>query len=135
MGAFITQWALDAKTNATFPTLWYDDGSGIYKQVVEDTTQLPSGLAPVMGQFGATGNSAPFTPIPDRGFNVSIWASFSGTISVTRSFDSGVTYLPTGNIYSSGPVSVIIQEPEAGVLYRLECTALASGTPNYRLSQ
>lgn len=135
MGALITQFALDAKTNATFPTLWYDDGSGILKQVVEDTTQLPSGLSPVTGQFTGVANSLPFSPIPGRGFNVSVLQNFSGVISVTRSFDAGANYLLTGNDFVSGPVSAILQEPESGVLYRFECTLLSSGTPNYRLSQ
>lgn len=132
---FLTQYALDAQTNLPFPTLWYNDGSAVLKQVTIDTTQLPSGVVPVTGQFTATGNSAPFTPIPGRGFNVSLWPNFSGLIGLTRSFDSGATYLATGTEFISGGASVIVSEPEAGVLYRLECTSLVSGTPNYRLSQ
>lgn len=135
MGAFLTKAALDVATNTTFPTLWYDDGSGILKQVVQSSLNLPSGIDPVTGQFTANGNSVPFGPIAGRGFNVCITDNFAGVISVTRSFDNGIHYLATGQTFVAGVASLVIQEPEAGVLYRLECAHLTSGTPHYRMSQ
>ncbi|MFG1343204.1 hypothetical protein [Xanthobacter autotrophicus] len=99
-----------------------------------------SGQTAVTGTFTATGNSANFVPIPGRGFNVSLWGTFVGTVVVERSFDAGTTWLPitgAGVAISTfgGPVSEIFEEPEYGVQYRLRCMSFGSGTINYRISQ
>jgi hypothetical protein len=99
-----------------------------------------SGLQPVTGAFAAPGQSASFAPLAGRGFNISIWGTFSGTVQLERSFDAGSTWLPvTANGTQlekfTSAASEQWQEDEAGVLYRLNCTALASGTADYRLSQ
>lgn len=99
----------------------------------------------VTGAFAATGQSERFAPDSRPGaprrFNLSLWGTFSGTVQVERSFDRGASWLAcsrdgagTPAAYSA-PVSLVMEEPEAGVLYRLNCTALTSGTVNYRLSQ
>jgi hypothetical protein len=95
--------------------------------------------APVTGTFGATGQSAAFAPISARPFNVSVWGTFSGSVQLERSFD-GSAWLPITaagmQLYVwSAPASEVAEEPEYGVLYRLNCTAYASGTINYRMSQ
>lgn len=95
---------------------------------------------PVAGTFVATGTSSSFAPLPGRSFNVSLWGTFVGSVTLKRSFDGGTTWLPItalgSALYSwSGPVSEQTQEDESGVLYRLECTAYTSGTVNYRVSQ
>lgn len=67
---------------------------------------------------------------------------FAGTVTVERSFDGAKTWITTsltnaGAVasYNAGtPVSTIFNEPEDGVLWRLNCTVLTSGTINYRLS-
>ncbi len=99
----------------------------------------------VTGAFAGTGQSERFAPDARPGaprrFNLSLWGSFSGTVQVERSFDRGTSWLvcardgagaPAAN---SAPVSLILEEVEAGVLYRLNCTALSSGAISYRLSQ
>jgi hypothetical protein len=84
----------------------------------------------------ATGASA----LLYRSFNLSIWGTFVGTVALERSFDGGTTWLNctksdgTANSFTSG-VSLICEEPEPGVLYRLNCTAFTSGAINWRLSQ
>lgn len=94
----------------------------------------------VTGTFAATGQSASLKPVRNEGtsekFNVDLsGASFVGvTIAVQRSFDNGVTWVDLTGYSYTAPASVIIEEPEEGVLYRLNCSAYTSGTVNYRLS-
>ncbi len=68
----------------------------------------------------------------------------AGTVNLERSFDGGSTWV-TCNVGGLGaaasyvlgttnPISVVIGEPEGGVLYRLNCLAYTSGTINYRIS-
>lgn len=73
-------------------------------------------------------------------------APWAGTVNLERSFDGGQTWLIcgiggagqpatyTGAGQNGAPVSIVVSEPEKGVLYRLNCTAYASGKPFYRLS-
>lgn len=100
-----------------------------------------SGVAPVTGNFTAIGYSNPFTPVPGRPFNISGWApsGFSGTITIERSFNGGVTKMPLTALGASlfsltGPFSEILQEDEYGVQYFLHCTVFGSGSMNYRMS-
>lgn len=97
-------------------------------------------VEPVAGAFNGVANSLGFVPNKYRPFNISIWGTFSATVRVVRSFDGGATYLPItadGNalLTFTGPVSEQWSEPEADVLYRLECTVFTSGPVNYRISQ
>ncbi|MEP9353885.1 hypothetical protein ABLE93_09830 [Xanthobacter sp. KR7-65] len=99
-----------------------------------------SGQSPVSGTFTAVGTSSTFSPIPGRGFNLSIWGTFVGTLVLERSFDGGTTWLSltaAGVLISTfnGAASEIFEEPEYNVQYRLRCAAYGSGTVNYRVSQ
>jgi|SRR5579864_6647118 len=94
----------------------------------------------VTGTFGTTGQSAAFVPAVGRGFNISLWGAFAGTVQLQRSFDNGVTLLPlTANGAAvetfTAPCSEQWQDDEVGVQYFLVCTAFTSGTINYRISQ
>ena len=87
--------------------------------------------------FTGTGQSASMSI---RGsFNFSLWGTFAGTVRIERSFDNGTTWLPMTVLGSAvtftGPATETFEEPEAGVLYRVNCTAFTSGTINYRVSQ
>lgn len=97
-------------------------------------------LAPtvVSGNFTATGQSSAAMFIGY--FNVSLWGAFVGTVVLERSFDGGATFLPCStdtvgdpNSYTA-PISIVVNEPEPGVYYRVRCSAYTSGTINYRLS-
>lgn len=98
----------------------------------------------VSGTFGATGQSSSFV-VPasrdlDSKFNLSIWGTFSATVTLQRSFDGGTTWLDCydqgGNVASyTAAFSGVVSEPERGVIYRLSCGTYASGTVNYRLSK
>lgn len=94
------------------------------------------------GSFTATGQSPVFSPARGQGngrFNGSVWGTFVGTVRFERSFDNGVTWLPATQAGSpvtfTAPFTEVLIEPEADVLYRLNCTAYTSGTINYRISQ
>lgn len=73
-------------------------------------------------------------------WNLSIWGTFTGlSLRIERSFDDGTTWLPLTNsgliIAYSGAASEVGEAPEHGVVYRINVTAIASGTVNARLSQ
>jgi hypothetical protein len=130
-------------------------GSGEKVAVIEAAdppTQVssaaPSGVAPVTGSFTGTGNSANFTPIAGRSYNLAVWATgataqgsaLGGTVYLARSTDGGTTFLPItaagGGIYSfTALANESLYESQAGVLYRLICSAYTSGTINYRFTQ
>ncbi|AWJ91415.1 hypothetical protein Sp245p_16345 (plasmid) [Azospirillum baldaniorum] len=92
----------------------------------------------VGGAFTGIGSGGEATP---RGkFNVSIWGAFVATVALERSFDGGTTWLNctrpdgTANAFTA-PASLVCDEPETGVLYRLICSSYTSGTVNWRISQ
>jgi hypothetical protein len=72
-------------------------------------------------------------------FNVSLTGPFVGTVVPERSFD-GTTWMPftyvdgTAITYSA-PFTTILSEPERGVLWRIRCTSLTSGSVGWRISQ
>lgn len=99
------------------------------------------------GNFAATGVSGSIALYGS--FNVSLYGSsgpngaWTGSVQLERSFDGGATWLVCSTsaagaqaVYSAGSkdVSVVVSEPERGVLYRLDCTAFTSGPINYRIS-
>lgn len=103
--------------------------------------------AVVTGAFSATGQSAAF--LCWGPFNLALYGSggpngnWDATVRLERSFDGGVTWIVCG-IGGAGQqaiwntanqdVSLVVGEPERGVLYRLNCTVFASGPVNYRMS-
>ena len=99
------------------------------------------------GSFTATGRSTPFAPIVGGSpnniaqFNVSLSGTFVATVTLDRSFDNGVTWIVcssdgAGSAASfTAPISVVAEEPEAGVIYSFNCSAFTSGTATYRMSQ
>lgn len=72
-------------------------------------------------------------------FNVSVSGSFTGSIAAERSFDGGSTWLPMSYVDGSAitwiaQFSTILNEPEAGVYFRLNGANIASGSPSWRIS-
>ena len=61
-------------------------------------------------------------------FNLDISGTFVGTVELQRSFDGGSSFQVVDGETHTAPVSKVLEEPEAGVLYRFECTAYTSGT-------
>jgi hypothetical protein len=100
------------------------------------------GLTPaaVTGTFTATGQSASFTPICGRPFNVTLSGTFVASVQLERSFDAGSNWHPITaagtQLYAwTAAASETAEEHESGPIYRLNCTAYTSGTVNYRISQ
>lgn len=101
------------------------------------------------GAFAATGQSASFMCV--GAFNVVIYGpsgpngNWNGTVELERSFDGGTTWIVCGvggsgqqakytSAGTGSDVSIVVGEPEQGVVYRLNCTAWTSGPINYRFS-
>lgn len=102
----------------------------------------PSGVPPVTASLSSVGNTSAFAAVAGRPINVSITGTAVGlSARLVRSFDSGATWLPltvagqsygvwTGNVSEQAWV-----ETEAAVRFRVEVTAITSGTATIRISQ
>jgi hypothetical protein len=96
----------------------------------------------ISGAFTATGNSASFSPRADfmnNNYTLSVWGTFVGTVSLQRSFDGGITWLPltlngASTATFTAPCSEDLTAAERGCLFRLSCT-WTSGTVSYRVGQ
>jgi hypothetical protein len=104
-------------------------------------TAAPALMAPVPFDFALT-NSAVTTGTDAAAVFTGADIIYVGNVNVERSFDGANTWL-VANIggagtpaqYAAGtPVNITFGDPEAGVLYRMNCTSYASGTINYRMS-
>lgn len=94
------------------------------------------------GTFTGTGQSS--TLAVSGKFNVLITDGV-GTVAIERSFDSGSNWYVISKNTNGDAASYTtasgeafngsIEEPEDGVIYRLNCTAYTSGTIVYRISQ
>lgn len=102
-------------------------------------------LQPVEGAFTATGQSPVFMPATDKPFSIAL-SDVGGAVAsaqLEKSFDGGTTWclLYAGGVqlkvwsYTGTNIAESYEESEAGVLYRLNCTAFTSGQLDYRLSQ
>lgn len=93
----------------------------------------------ISGTFGATGQSS---TISIYGSASVLIADGSGTVVIQRSTDKGSNWYDvaknsSGDIASydpsTGDKNVFIDEPERGVIYRLDCRAYVSGTIVWRV--
>lgn len=89
------------------------------------------------GTFAAAGTGA---PVGMSGpFNVWLWGTFVGSVQLERSFNGGVNWFVCTRggvpVVYTAAVTDVLTEPEAGILYRWNCTQLTSGTVNWRISQ
>jgi hypothetical protein len=90
------------------------------------------------GSLAAIGATA-WMPFSGR-FNLALGpAAFTGTVQVERSFDGGATAHPCtqGGVVQlfTAPATEVLEEPEPGVLYRLNCITYTAGPIAWRLSQ
>jgi len=121
--------------------------AGIPGAVTQTPPARDQASAVVSGTFTATGQSASILAWGQ--VNIVVYGSggpngnWNATVRAERSFDGGTTWIVVG-VGGSGvqaswntpnqDVSVVYDEPEKGVLYRLNCVTYASGTINYRMS-
>lgn len=119
------------------------DGSAL---VVSTNNPLPVALAApaasaaLAGSTAATGTIGPFAPATGRPVVLTLAGTWSGTVSVLRSVDGGVSKHPltVGGLvwarYTANCCEQIWEESEAAVQLYLDI-ALASGTLAYRIAQ
>ncbi len=122
-----------------------DDGNGV---VVDATNPLPVTVAPpasetgtpLVGSLSASGVVGPFDPASGRAIWLSLSGVWTGTVTVQRSVDGGVTRLPltAGGLawaaFTGNACEPVAEDSESGAAYYLDVT-LASGTLTYRLAQ
>lgn len=99
---------------------------------------MSTGYAKKIGTFTGTGQSG---SVAIRGLaNLLISGTFVGMVKLQKSFDGSSWHVVSrdsvGNEAAyTAPAALTFEEPEDGVLYRLDCTAYTSGTISYRISQ
>lgn len=81
------------------------------------------------------------SPNGQPGMSCSIYGTFSATVQLERSRDSGVTFnvvsetpAGAGAIYTA-EADIGVSDPIVGTIYRWHCTAYTSGTILYDLAQ
>lgn len=97
-------------------------------------------IAKLAGSFAGNGTS---TLVAVRGrFNVSLSGTFGGgTVRLQRSFDGGSTWLTVskdkdGNAAAyTAAADLVGEEPEDGVVYRLDLSGATAPSLSYRISQ
>lgn len=75
-------------------------------------------------------------------FNIAIWGTFSGTVTLQKTYDNGTNWIPAaasvGGVATAvtftAPATLSWTEVEQGVQYRLQMNAYTSGAASYRLS-
>lgn len=96
-------------------------------------------ISALAGTFGANATSAAY-PTEPGAVNVTLTGTWSGTVTLCRSFDGGTTLAPyatpDGTALSwTAAMSTMLPECEAGVLWYLVMSSFASGSCAYRISQ
>jgi hypothetical protein len=92
------------------------------------------------GAFTATGGGTA-VPIARHGdLNLSLWGTFTATVTIERSYDGStwlpLTYLDGVALSWTAPMSTAFSVQDAGASYRFNCTAITpGGTVNWRISQ
>ena len=93
------------------------------------------------GTFSGTGQSA---DVVVQGLATVLLYGGAGTLAIQKSYDGGRTWRTIskdidGNAapyaLNASEIVVMLEEPEAGVRYRITCTAHTSGTLGYRISR
>lgn len=92
----------------------------------------------VTGTLAAVANG-PAVPLSGVA-NFLLSGAFVASLRLAVSFDAGTTWIPvTGSDGAvrtfSAPERIVLDEPEEGVVYRIECTSWTSGTVAWRFSK
>ena len=82
------------------------------------------------GSLAADGSSEERT-VSKKRYNMSVWGTFSATVTLERSFDDGATWLICKSV--TAPFEGVGIETESKVDYRYTVTNYVSGTVNFRL--
>jgi hypothetical protein len=96
-----------------------------------DPAAADAAIALLAGSFSATGASP---AIELRGaYNLSLSGFGTATVALQRSFDGGASWRTLDSF--AGDAELVGDEPESGMLYRLDCVAWTAGAIAYRLSR
>jgi hypothetical protein len=109
---------------------------------VADTRSAgPAASTPLGDSLAASGTSAAFAPQLGRPIWLTLGGSWSGTASLLRSTDGGVTRLPltyadgsAKPVWTGNMQAPVAEESVAGALYYLS-VALTAGTITFRMEQ
>lgn len=137
---------LDAVTGAQLGNQSWDDQFAPITPAGQRASPYTAGGGAVSaGTFTATGTSSGILLFGD--FNFSLRGTYAGNVVLEKSFDGGTVWIPvsidgTGTPvawYSGGATalsaSIVTQEVELGVLYRVNCDSYAFGSAFWRISQ
>jgi hypothetical protein len=122
-----------------------DEGNGV---PVDAAHPLPVTVAPanpgtsepLAGSLSASGVAGPFEPVRGRAIWLSLSGAWTGTVTLQRSIDGGVTKLPltAGGLpwatFTGNACEPVAEDDESGATYYLDVT-LASGELTYRVAQ
>lgn len=103
------------------------------------STVTAAASTPLVGNAGSPGTSAAFHPDPGREIVLTLSGDWSGTVSLLRSIDAGVTKLPAtiggDALQWAGSLNEVVWvETEAGATLYLQLAPI-SGTIAYRVAQ
>lgn len=137
---------LDATTGAQLGIQSWDDQFAPIAPAGQRASPYTAGGGVVLsGTFTATGTSSGILLFGD--FNFSLSGTHAANVVLEKSFDGGTVWIPisldgTGTPigwYSAGAVaqsvSIVTQEIERGVLYRVNCDGYTFGSAFWRISQ
>lgn len=89
------------------------------------------------GTMAAAG-AGPWFALRDQ-TNLSLWGDFAGEVVLERSFDGGTTALVCtalgAPVIFKAPATEVLDEPESGVLFRINFRVRTGGTLNWRVSR
>lgn len=132
---------LDAVSGAQLGSQsWDDQFAPITPAGQRASPYTAGGGVALAGTFTEAGTSSAIVLYGD--FNFSLRGTFAATIVLEKSFDGGTTWIPVSLDGTGSPVSlvsqgasIVTQEVEAGMLYRVNCPSYASGSAFWRISQ
>lgn len=96
--------------------------------------------APLAGSTSVTGVIGPYLPAAGRPVVLALTGTWSGTVTIKRSTDGGITKLPltiggsAWGQFTANACEPVWEENEAGATFYLD-VALTSGSLTYRLAQ
>lgn len=95
----------------------------------------------VTGTIASTAiTGTPFQPVANKPFNAFLSGTWTGTLTLSRSYDQGTTWLSvplpslSGAAAFTANTNLVVSEPESGVTYAWISSGTWTGTAAYRFS-
>lgn len=106
----------------------------------QPSTSAPD-IAAAVSQAPLVAANETTRPIAMTGaYNATVSGTFVAQLALERTFDGGATWVPVpdgagGTVVAAGPTSLVLYEPEDGVLYRWRVSSFSSGSAVARVSR